>query len=352
MNKYKKWTISMISATLAFLVLFGLGTYITDPLLRYRKESGLFSYWHYTEIYSNPGVARQYDYDSVLVGSSMVEKTNVEQVGKIWDSSLVNLPYSGGTAYNMKTILDICFENNSDIKNVYWSLDEYALTVDPDTPRYPLPEYLYKEDHLDDLSYLLNADVFYFYTVKNILGTLRGESKLAMPLNQPESIDYSLYGKEKVLASYAPAKEKAPVKDDYYLKRAKENLEQNILPLLKAHPKTTFRFFLPPYSIIYWQNELRGGTLDATIKMLDYTFEALLGYENTEVYFFQAEEDIITNLDNYRDYTHFKPELNTYMAQQISENKNRVEKGNYKELLQGVKAFAEQYDYSKVLPGK
>lgn len=200
MNKYKKWTIGMISATLAFLVLFGLGTYITDPLLRYRKESGLFSYWHYTEIYSNPGVARQYDYDSVLVGSSMVEKTNVEQVGKIWDCSLVNLPYSGGTAYNMKTILDICFENNSDIKNVYWSLDEYALTVDPDTPRYPLPEYLYKEDHLDDLSYLLNADVFYFYTVKNILGTLRGESKLAMPLNPPESIDYSLYGKEKLCA--------------------------------------------------------------------------------------------------------------------------------------------------------
>lgn len=70
-----------------------------------------------------------------------------------------------------------------------------------------------------------------------------------------------------------------------------------------------------------------------------------MGYDNVAVYYFQKEEDIITNLDNYRDEGHHRPEYNRYIFEHIKEDKNRVTRENLGQVIQEMYEFARDYDY-------
>ena len=89
------------------------------------------------------------------------------------------------------------------------------------------------------------------------------------------------------------------------VEKVKANLTQNIEPLIQTHSDTEFVFYFVPYSILYWDQEVREGNFDSTIDAVDYAMGALLKYDNVRIYFFHNEEDIITNLDNYKDYSHY-----------------------------------------------
>ena len=138
----KKWVISLLSITLLVVIAFGVVEFYLDPLLQYGNERGPLTCREYAEIYANPGIAKNYNYNAVLLGSSMVENTNVSEIDLLFGCKTIKVPYSGASSYNHKAILDVCYNSGHKIEKVFWSLDEYALTTDKDTPRYPLPDYL------------------------------------------------------------------------------------------------------------------------------------------------------------------------------------------------------------------
>lgn len=341
----KKWYLSLISLSLVTVIIFGISTYILDPLVQYKKESGIFTYYESSEIYSNPGIAKNYDYDSVLVGSSMVENTNVAEIDDLFGYKTIKVPYSGGSSFNHKNILEVCFKSNEDIKTVFWSLDEYALTTDYMTPRYPLPEYLYDFDKTNDLSYLLNLDVFYFYTIKDIIGTLRGKKQLAMR-DGSWIEDESVYCKENMLSSFEyPMKQSKNQGEKCYEKNLYDNINYNILPMIRNHKDTNFKFYMVPYSIAYWYMEKSNGKLDGNFYNVKKAISEILEYDNVEVYFFQDDEEIITNLDNYKDYTHFKSEINSYMSKEMNKGTHKLTKDNYLYVLDSFYNYLNNFDY-------
>ena len=149
--KSKKWSLTLLCLTLSIVILFGALTYYFDPLLQYGADRGFLTYREYSEIYCNPGIAKNYEYNAVFLGSSMVENADVSELDRLFGCNTVKLPYSGGSSYNHKHILDVCYRSDNKIDKVFWALDEYAFTTDKDTPRYPLPEYLYDDNKLNDL---------------------------------------------------------------------------------------------------------------------------------------------------------------------------------------------------------
>lgn len=341
----KKWVILFLSLTLVTIIAFGAVTYYLDPLLQYGKEPGRLTHREYTEMYCNPGIAKNYDYDAVLVGSSMVENTDVSEIDKLFGCKTIKVPYSGASSYNHKTILDVCFRHNKKIKKVFWSLDEYALTTDKDTPRYPLPDYLYDDDRINDLSYLLNLDIFYFYTSKDIIGTLR-HSNQQMMKDGSWVEDESIYCKANALSSVTyPMKADDNKGEKLYSKELNDNLKYNILPLIKNNPDTEFVFYLVPYSILYWYQMRQNGLLDANLYNIERAIEEILTYKNTKVHFFQDDKDIITNLDNYKDYTHFKPEINSFISKEMEKGNHQVTNKNYKYRIKEFKDYLYEFDY-------
>jgi hypothetical protein len=334
----------LVSLTLSVVLFFGAAMYGMDPLLQYGPESNLFSYYTYTEIYSNPGIAKNYDYNAVLLGSSMVENADVNEIDSLFGCTTVKLPYSGASAYNYKCILDVCYDSGHQIDKVFWSLDEYSLTTDPNTPRYPLPEYLYDFDKTNDLSYVLNMDIVYFYTIKNAIGTLTNQTEPLM--KNGAWISEENYNKANALASISyPMDAQEDRGKDYVAQDLSDNLQQNILPYIQNHPETEFYIFFPPYSISYWYMSKQDGKLAAEYHILETLVEELLEYENVNLYFFQDQEEIITNLENYKDYSHFSPSINCYMSNQIAQDQNRLTEENYRERLDAFYQYLLNFDY-------
>lgn len=346
MKNSKRWGITLVALVLVTVTLFAFATYKIDPLLQYGKESDIFSYWQYTEMYTNPGIAKNYDYDAVLVGSSMIEHTDVNKCNENWNCNLLKVPYSGGSSYNHKTILDVCFKSNDNIKTVYWALDEYALTTERDVPRYPLPEYLYDFDKTNDISYLMNLDVFYFYTFKNIMGTLSGTEKKAMDMGTSE-VDKSVYNKANMMKTLDLDAEVQPSKGKHhYEDNLMDNIRYNIEPLVKENPDTEFVFYMVPYSIAYWQSYLNDGTLESNIYNAKTAIKEILKYDNAKVFFFQDEKDIILELEHYKDFTHFSPEINNYMTEQIAQGNYEITSDNYEKVLGDFYDFLIDFDYN------
>lgn len=342
----KRWLICFLALSLVTMAVFAGIMFVTDPLIRYSRENGIFSYYEYTEMYSNPGIARNYEYDTVLVGTSMIQNTDVQECNELLDCNMVRLPYSGGTCYNMKTILDVCFESGNTIETVYWELDEFQLFSAYDSPRYPLPEYLYREDHWGDLSYLLNLDIFYHYLLNDVLGTLRGEQQMVAREGEIFTGDFSKAGAMGAYARPEMSEEQVPVTS--YLDKVDLNLEHNIIPLLGQNPETEFIFYMVPFSILYWDNEIRNGTFDATMYSLEHAIERLLEYDNVRIYFYHDEWDIATNLDNYKDFSHYGKWINSWITQALATDEGRLTQENYHFVLDEMREYVYSYDYDEI----
>lgn len=339
----KRWILCFLVLSMVTLAVFAGIMYVTDPLLRYGKENGMFTYYEYAEMYSNPGIARNYTYDTVLVGTSMIQNTDVQECNEVFGCDMVRLPYSGGTCYNMKTILDVCFQSDNTIKTVYWELDEFQLFSVHDAPRYPLPEYMYREDHRQDISYLLNLDIFYHYTLNNVLGTLRGEQQLAAREGETFTGDFSETG---ALASYTrPEQAFEQSALTAYLDEVDLNLKYNIIPLLEENPETEFVFFVVPFSMLYWDNQVRRGTFDAAMCGMEYAIEQLLEYDNVRIHFYHDRWEIVTNLDNYKDYSHYGKWINSWMTRAIAAGEGRLTRDNYAAVLEDMRTYIGAYDF-------
>lgn len=341
----KKWALALLSVTLAIVTAFGALTYCLDPLLQYGPDRGILTYRHYSELYGNPGIAKNYDYNAVFLGSSMVENACVAELDTSFGCKTVKLPYSGGSSYNHKHILDVCYRSDNDIDLVFWALDEYAFTTDVNTPRYPLPEYLYDENRINDLSYLLNLDIFYFYTLKSAIGTFQNQHQILMRDGSPTS-DESMYNIASALAStsYPQAAQDSKGRE-YYAKTLYDNLKHNVLPFVEEHPETEFYFYMVPYSISYWYMCKQSGKLEAEIEIIRTLAETLLQYDNVNFFFFQDETDIITDLSNYRDHTHFRPSINSYMSAQMIKHENQLHKENYQQRIEAFYQYLSNFDY-------
>ena len=342
----KNWTVSLLSVTLFIIVLFGMVQFYLDPLLQYGNERGPLTFRTYSEIYSNPGIAKNYDYNAVLLGSSMVENTDINELNGIFDCKTIKVTYAGGSSYNHKKILDTCYNSGHKIEKVFWALDEYALRTDKETPRWPLPEYLYDDNKINDVSYLLNLDIFYYYSLIDSVETLKHNERKMMC----EGVmigDDSLYGKKQALASIEYPIEQTNTKGEkLFYSNLLDNLEYNILPFVENHPETDFEFFLVPYSILYWYQQKSNGTLEAEIFDARIAIGELLNYDNVQVHFFQNEKDIITNLDNFKDYTHFKPEINSWMLEEMKKESHLLTKETYNKVLDDFSEYLKTFDYN------
>jgi len=239
------------------------------------------------------------------------------------------------------------FETKGDsVKRVFLAIDESSYSGDIDQTKFAIPEYLYDDNYLNDVKYLFNKDVILDYILRAAADS-KDKSDWNMiykPWWQDEH-----YQKALVLMYYEPAPiaEEAP-DTKMFIERIAANLEQNILPFIEEHPETTFTVFYPPYSILYWNNVCRGKELETVIEKYRYMTKRLLEYENVEVFFFQNQEEIICNLNNYADYTHYHGRICRFMVECFANGDCRVTEENLDNELDKLYRLAKDYDYEAI----
>ena len=228
-------------------------------------------------------------------------------------------------------------------------MDTSSLAGEP-TPTYELtgcPMYLYDKNYLNDVEYLYNKGVLFekipYMAANSVIGDYDEN-------NSYNWAQWKEFNQDMALGLYIRTAEIAPMKEAAYYQ---EHLDANIdlvTTQVENHPETQFKIFFPAYSMLYWDNLYRTGDLEAYLYNMEQAIGTLLTYENVEIYYFQDETEIITNLEHYMDTLHFSPEINQYMAEEIIAGNQQLTVDNYKETINEMRELAYQIVTEYIVP--
>lgn len=362
-NSFKRALMGFaVLAAASCIAVTALVVYV-DPFFHYHGPLEGFPYLVDNQLSQNPGMAAHMTYDSVILGSSMTVNFQTTWFKELMGLNTIKLSYSGAFPKDQANIMDIIFQSDNNkgdkrIKKVFLGVDVITYTGGVDETKYPVPEYLYDDNYLNDIKYILNKDVVLNYILR--------------PMADPDPTDLSdvyaswwteeYYSEQWVLHNYISSKQvDKETLSDAYLASVEKNLAENICPYIEANQETEFIIFFPPYSILFWNDVLKENHLDATIEEYRYITNRMNAYENVTVYFFPDQEEIICDLNNYADYSHYHPRFNRYMAECFANGVNLVAKEEEGEPVQGktideylehMREIAENFDYEELLSRK
>ena len=299
-------------------------------------------------VYQTPGAARNFEYDSVIVGTSMTENFRASWFDEAMGWKTLKLSYSGARSNDLKAILEQIYSGEESPENIVMDVNAYQLTVEPETAYAVRPEYLYDQNPFSDVYYLYNQDVL-LAGMSRVVDKFTGrESNLDDAYTWEEEEHFGIARTleaerhQRVILEQGIQEVRRPGQSV-----CDQNLD-NVLPIIAAHPETTFHIFYPPYSMLYWEEEIIKGTLEDMIAVYGRSMERLLEYDNVRVYYFQNEKEIISNLDNYRDSTHYRPEYNKYICECIAEGRKLVNRETYREQLADMYEYARTFSYESL----
>ena len=331
------------------LVCAGVFVFCIDPFYHYHGAWFGLPVVLENAVYQTPGAARNLEYDSVIVGTSMTENFHAKWFDDAFGWNTLKLSYSGARTNDLKAIFEQIYSGEKSPANVVFDVNDYQLTVEPDTAFAIRPEYLYDNNIFTDLSYIYNQDVL-LAAANRVLDKIEGrQSNLDSAYTWEED---ELFGAPKTLEAETKQREslEQSIKSglpQLSMEKCDANLD-NIIPFIEEHPETTFYVFYPPYSMLYWEQKQMMGQLEDMIAIYGRSMEKLLAYDNVKIFYFQNERDIISNLDNYRDSTHFRPEYNKYICDSMARGVRQLNQDSYKEQLADMYEYAVSFDYEKL----
>jgi hypothetical protein len=319
------WIIKFLLLSILTLFIMGVLNFILDPFQQYRK-AGFYRPIYDNERYLNPGLAKTYDYNQVVIGSSMTENFILSDVKDILGfNKPIKFCMSGATAYEIKIMLDSAYQHQK-IDSVIYGLDLFSFTGD--TTRLfngegSLPFYLYDNNRLNDYRYLLSLDTFKFFVDSFVLSKPKVMFDFNRMYEWQYKLDESYFNGTDRLREW---KEKAGfnpdyTKSEYSLKAMKANVDINLIPLIQNHPETTFYIFYPPYSILAFKDMESKGWLNTVEQFKKHLFIQLAHYPNVKIYDFQGSKEVTCNLNNYKDLLHYHQRINGWMLQQMKNGK-------------------------------
>lgn len=326
-------TLLLLAAVITAVVVF-------DPFYHYHKPlPGLKAVLTDKE-YQCIGTLRTFDYNALIVGSSVCENYNNHWFDEGFSCTTIKAIRSYGATADLKYLLDSAYENH-DLRYVFYNIDPSSLSASTE-PTYVstgCPMYLYDKNPWNDYQYTLNKDV--------LLKKLPYMLAFSFIGNYDEGDSYNwaqwkYFGADMAMGMYARKPAVATMQPE---NTNQETLAGNIALLTsmtKAHPETTFKFFFSPYSMLWWDNAYRTGERDAVLYNEKQAIEALLACDNAEIYFYHDDKEVITNLDNYMDMIHFSKDINHRVYEKLAAGEGRLTQENYEEILDGMYALSEE----------
>ncbi len=336
----------MLAVFVCILLIVAALVIYVDPFFQYHKPLADFPYLVDNQLSQNPGMAKNMSYDSVILGSSMTVNFNTNWFEELMGLDTVKLNYSGAYPKDQANIMERIFSSDNQVKAVFLGVDVMTYTGGVDETKYPIPEYLYDDCVWNDAEYLWNKDVLLNYILR--------------PLADPEKTDLATvyqswwtdeyYNIQWVMHNYEPpAKVEEETPADAYEEGVRANLETNIIPFIEQNPDTTFYLFFPPYSILYWNDVIQENHLEATLEEYLFIVQETIGYDNVRVFFFPNQEWIVTDLNNYADYTHYHRDINRYMTECFADGTCEIKnRSQMEEALGEVRTMIGRFDFEEL----
>ncbi len=341
--QHKKWLIQLSVVMLTIAAMIISFNYVIDPLQQFRISS--FYPIHFDnsqQRYLNPGLAKNYPYTSVILGTSHTENFVLADIEhKLSFNKAINLSMAGASAHEESKLLQLILKHKHTV-NVLYGLDVFVFSGNADRKDASFPEFLYADNIFFSLLYLLKFDTTLksFAAIKKGFSNTHSISNRFKHMYETQQADKNSFGKELMLQHKG-----YHITDlqDYSFDVLKNSFEKNILPVIERDIHTKYIIFYPPYSILAYKRYHDKGILKDVLLFKKYLFETLQDLDNVHLYDFQIAKQITHNLDNYKDFTHYHQRVTVWILEQIKNNNYRVNKKNIEvytaELLQQTENF-------------
>lgn len=323
-----------------------------DPFFHYHKpKTNQYFYEIDNQRCMNDGVIKNFDYDSIIVGTSMTENFKTSEANKIFGGNFIKIPFSGAYYKEINDAERLALLKNPKLKIVIRSIDDSGFLMDKDQTDgdgiYPI--YLYDDNTLNDVNYIFNRDVMYSYCVKmNILKILGQEPGITTFDDYSKWPDTDKFGAKAALSGYTEfvsqeSHASFTLVDEVTISN---NVKQNIVDLADEYPDTEFYYFIPPYSAVYFGNLYNNGNLEREFAAEKYLIEQILPHKNIHLYAFSDDFKLTTDLSNYKDYVHYGEWVNTEMLDKMKEGEGLLTEENYEGYMEKIEKFYENFDYN------
>lgn len=317
----RKDFIEKIIYILGLLLIVGIFNYIIDAQqqIRYNENWVLGE-----ERVINNGLARNYNYNTAIIGSSTSQNILKEDVDRLFNTDSVNIALSGSTALEHRNLLNLVVKKEN-IKRIIYGLDYFSYNREGVT----IEIIDYGKNKRELLKYIFNIT-----TLKNNLKII---VKNLLKRNTKNWIyTHSYWGKgfkfteENLLTFDSNTQFGAQnlgtmkeIKLGYKYKILKYNFDE-FLKIVEKNKNIEYIIYLPPYSSLYWYFLERYNSLKEVLEFKKYIYEKSKNYSNIFIYDFQGRSDIVNNLDNYKDSVHFSDLISKKIISEIRTTKPKT----------------------------
>lgn len=280
-----------------------------DPFMQYRMPSYTPRFVTGYARHINAGLARNLDYDAVIVGSSYAMNFRNSDFDQAFGGKTISLAMPGMFTTEGVKVARYAMQQRP-VKRVYFGLDFFAF-IDSNN-RYVFPDFLYDRRWSNDSPYLLSLDTLkrsiYIYFGR---GPTNSNTDPDIPWSWAKEAQF---GRDRAKADFAKKQgEPASVAIRYDIKQMEQVAAKQLGSLLATHRETEFELFLPPYSALTWMLEADRGNLKDLLRFRLYLAKLVSPYPNARLHDFQAWESLVCNLDRYSDIGHYGPDDNRAM---------------------------------------
>ena len=339
---YKRWSCGLLLTLLLVLGACAAVVYWVDPCFYYRMPKDRAPVF-FSERYQTAGIIRNNAADVVLLGSSMTANYRGSKVGAVFGGTGLRLTIPDGYYSEFDEVMTLLMRTHPP-ERVLFAMDANILTRSPAGVTGAMPDYLYNANPLDDIQYLLNKDTLY-YSAYTLLSNHWGEGDtidegFTWDRNEWWNHISALenYDRPEIAAEELPA--------DAY----RDDVAANLAVAerwVTEHSDTEFDFFLPPYSILFWDKVIREGRTEAVFAAIRQAGQTLLQYDNVKFYGYLMDPEIVTNLDNYCDYIHHSGGVCREILAMLQREEGRLTEENLEETLANWREFVVHYDYDQ-----
>ena len=341
-KKFIKMTLAVL---LAGLLLTAALQIVVDPLFQYHTPWFGMEPVITNERYQYAGVARNFEYDNVILGNSFCENFKPSDIDRAFGGKTVKLAISGSTTKDWGLLLDIINQRAEPPRFVFFNIEPYSLLTPTPEPPCTVPEYLYDNNLLNDTGYFYN-----FGTLSIALNSIRQNIEGTVPdvdtvfLKEARGKETVINGRDSL-----DLVEEEPSVDDAIV-CASGNLDL-LQRYIESMPDTEFRLFFTPVSILYWYKVMQEKNANCWYAVFHLTCERLQQYPNVKLFLWSDEEmlNIISDLDNYVDEAHCAPEVCELMVRRMSENEGAVSPETYREKIDRLFEYTGSFDYPSLI---
>lgn len=345
---FRKWFWKLLLGIVGCLLAGGAFVVYVDPFFHYHAPIKNLQYplMRENERYQTDGILKHWDYDAIIIGTSMTECFNTSDMNYLFGVNAVKTPLAGGLFKEINDNLKRAFSSGNDIRMVLRSIEYQCIAEDKDATKdiYDYATYMTNDNPLDDAPYVWNKEVI-GRAGQVLLYTLRGETTTSFD-EYANWMQNNYFGPAYVYMSYehGTKADRERVMTEEEETRIRENIRQNVTELADEHPETTFYLFFPPYSIGYWDNVCNKGELNWHLELERIAMEEVLQHPNIKLYSFSMCDEI-TDLYNYCDLEHYAQWINYSLLVKMSQNQGLLTQDNYLDYIEQEREYFSNFDY-------